>query len=58
MGPHQTKEKDIVLKQQIVEGLIAITLTHSQVPGWTHLRVQLCVVAEKWDLKGAPDFQH
>jgi hypothetical protein len=33
-------------------------LTHSQVPGWTHLRVQLCVVAEKWDLRGAPDFQH
>ncbi len=33
-------------------------LTHSQVPGWTHLRVQLCVVAESWDLEGAPDFQH
>ncbi len=33
-------------------------MTHSQVPGWTHLRVQLCVVAESWDLEGAPDFQH
>jgi hypothetical protein len=33
-------------------------LTHSQVPGWTHLRVQLCVVAESWDLEGALDFQH
>jgi len=22
------------------------------------LRVQLCVVAESWDLEGAPDFQH
>jgi len=33
-------------------------VTHSQVSGWTHLRVQLCVVAEKWDLRGAPDFQH
>jgi len=31
---------------------------HSQVPGWTHLRVQLCVVAESWDSEGAPDFQH
>jgi hypothetical protein len=33
-------------------------LTHSQVPGWTHLRVQLCRVVESWDLEGAPDFQH
>jgi len=33
-------------------------MTHSQVPGWTHLRVQLCVVTESWDLEGAPDFQH
>jgi hypothetical protein len=33
-------------------------MTHSQVPGWTHLRVQLCRVAESWDLEGAPDFQH
>jgi len=33
-------------------------LTHSQVSGWTHLRVQLCKVAESWDSKGAPDFQH
>jgi hypothetical protein len=31
---------------------------HSQVSGWTHLRVQLCVVAESWDSEGAPDFQH
>jgi len=34
------------------------SLTHSQVLGWTHLRVQLCWVAESWDLRGAPDFQH
>jgi len=33
-------------------------LTHSHVPGWTHLRVQLCRVAESWDLKGTPNFQH
>jgi hypothetical protein len=33
-------------------------LTHSQVLGWTHLRVQLCVVAESWDSEGAPEFQH
>ncbi len=33
-------------------------VTHSQVPGCTHLRVQLCKVAESWDLEGAPDFQH
>jgi hypothetical protein len=33
-------------------------MTHSQVPGWTHLRVHLCVVAEKLGLEGAPDFQH
>jgi hypothetical protein len=33
-------------------------VTHSQVSGWTHLRVQLCVVAESWDLESAPDFQH
>jgi len=33
-------------------------LTHSQIPGWTHLRVQLCVVAESWDSEGSPDFQH
>jgi len=33
-------------------------LMHSQVPGWTHLRVQLCVVAESWDLEGTLDFQH
>jgi hypothetical protein len=33
-------------------------LTHSQVPRWTHLRVHLSVVAESWDSKGAPDFQH
>jgi hypothetical protein len=33
-------------------------MTHSQVSGWTHLRVQLCRVAESWDLEGAPDFQH
>jgi hypothetical protein len=35
-----------------------VPLTHSQVPGWTHLRVQLCVVAESWDSEGTPDFQH
>jgi len=33
-------------------------MTHSQVPGWTYLRVQLCKVTESWDLEGAPDFQH
>jgi hypothetical protein len=33
-------------------------MTHSQVPGWTHLRVHQSVVAENWDSKGAPDFQH
>jgi hypothetical protein len=31
---------------------------HSQVPGWTHLRVQLCWVTESWDSEGAPNFQH
>jgi hypothetical protein len=35
-----------------------VCMTHSQVPGWTHLRVQLCVIAESWDSEGAPDFQH
>jgi len=33
-------------------------LTHSQVSGWTHSRVHQSVVAESWDSKGAPDFQH
>jgi len=33
-------------------------MTRSQVPCWTHLRVQLCRIAESWDLKAAPDFQH
>jgi hypothetical protein len=33
-------------------------LMRSQVPCWTHLRVQLCRVAESWDLGHAPDFQH
>jgi hypothetical protein len=33
-------------------------VTHSQVPGWTHLRVQLCWIAKSWNLRGAPDFQH
>jgi hypothetical protein len=32
-------------------------VTHSQVPGWTHLRVHQSVVVESWDLEGAPDFQ-
>jgi len=31
---------------------------HSQVLGWTHLRVHQNVVAESWDSEGAPDFQH
>jgi hypothetical protein len=35
-----------------------VLMTHSQVSGWTHLRVQLCRVAESWDWEGAPDFQH
>jgi len=30
----------------------------SQVPCWTHLRVQLCRVVESWDLGAASDFQH
>ncbi len=33
-------------------------MTHSQVPGWTHLRVHQSVVMEKGTRKGAPDFQH
>jgi hypothetical protein len=33
-------------------------MTHSQVPGCTHLKVQLCTVTESWDLEGAFDFQH
>jgi hypothetical protein len=33
-------------------------LTRSQVPSWTHLRVQLCKVAENWDWGHVPDFQH
>jgi len=33
-------------------------MTHSQVPGWTHLKVHQSVTAESWDSKGAPDFQH
>jgi len=32
-------------------------LTHSQVPGWTHLRVHQSVVVESWDSEGAPGFQ-
>jgi len=34
------------------------SLTHSQVPGWTHLRVHQSVVAKSWDSEGVPDFQH
>jgi len=42
-----------------VEGAKLLTnLTHSQVLGWTHLRVHQSVVAESWDSEGAPDFQH
>jgi hypothetical protein len=37
---------------------IWIEMTHSQVPGWTHLRVHQSVVVESWDSEGAPDFQH
>jgi hypothetical protein len=33
-------------------------MTHSEVPCWTHLRVQVCWIAEIWNLEGAPDFQH
>jgi hypothetical protein len=33
-------------------------MTHSQVPGWTHLRVHQSVVAKSWDSEGVPDFQH
>jgi hypothetical protein len=31
-------------------------LTHSPVLGWTHLKVHKSVIAESWDLEGAPDF--
>jgi len=34
------------------------TMTRSQVPCGTHSKVQLCRVAESWDLRAAPDFQH
>jgi hypothetical protein len=33
------------------------SVTHSQAPCWTHLRVQLCRVAKSWDLRVALDFQ-
>jgi hypothetical protein len=33
------------------------TMTHSQVPGWTHSRVHQSVVAESWDSEGALGFQ-
>jgi len=33
-------------------------MTHSQVPGWTHLKVHQSVIAKSWYSKGAPDFQH
>jgi hypothetical protein len=33
-------------------------LTRSQIPGETHLKVQLCRVAESWDLRATLDFQH
>jgi hypothetical protein len=33
-------------------------VTHSQVPGWTHLRVHQSVVTESWDSEGTPNFQH
>jgi hypothetical protein len=45
-------------KNTIWGKVVASPVTHSQVPGWTHLRVQLCRVAESWDSKGVPDFQH
>jgi hypothetical protein len=32
-------------------------VTHSQVSGWTHLRVHQSVVAESWDSEGALGFQ-
>jgi len=48
---------NMIIDNEIHENL-KLTLTHSQVPRWTHLRVQLCVVAESWDLEGAPNFQH
>ncbi len=41
-----------------LEVLKIVFLMHSQVPGWTHLKVQLCWVAESWDSEGAPNFQH
>jgi len=33
------------------------SLTHSQVLGWTHLRVHKNVVTKSWDSEGAPSFQ-
>jgi len=35
-----------------------VSVMHSQVLGWTHLRVQLCRVVEMGTWKGALDFQH
>jgi hypothetical protein len=32
--------------------------TRSWVPGWTHLKVHQCQVAESWNLGHAPGFQH
>jgi len=33
-------------------------MTHSQVPGWTHLRVHQSVLAERGTRKSVLDFQH
>jgi len=51
------------LFQRIREAIVStvdleVHVTHSQVPGRTHLRVHQSVVAKSWDSEGAPDFQH
>jgi hypothetical protein len=50
----KSRKKDPIVKL----GSSSHNLTHSQVPGWTHLRVHQSVVVESWDSEGAPDFQH
>ncbi len=37
--------------------LCCFFMTHSQAPGWTHLRIHQSVVTESWDSEGTPGFQ-
>jgi hypothetical protein len=53
-SPNQSRKTQLKLSDNQSLG----TLTHSQVPGWTHLRVHQNVVAESWNSEGALDFQH